>query len=216
MNRSNERAKGFSLIEVLLSVAMFGLIITTIVGGLIYGQDSTALSGSRARAVSIAEEGLEAVRNMRDASFSNLVDGTYGLAVTGNQWVFAGTSDAVDSFFTRQITVSAAGTNRKQLTSTVTWQQNAQRTGNVSVVSYMTNWKVTVTPTPTPTITLSATPTIVVNSCATYCQSLSTYSTGTCRQNITKCSKSDQMYQSGGDTYCTGGSNADTCCCTPL
>ena len=40
---------------------------------------------TRARAATLADEGLEAVRNIRDANFSNLTDGTFGLTTTGNQ-----------------------------------------------------------------------------------------------------------------------------------
>ena len=52
--------KGFSLVEVLLAVSIFGLLLLFLTGGLIYGQQSTALSGARARAEFLAEEGLEA------------------------------------------------------------------------------------------------------------------------------------------------------------
>lgn len=133
--------RGFSLVEVLLAVSVFALFVTGLIGGLIYGIQSTALGGQRARAVFLAEEGLEASRNIRDANFSNLADGTSGLAISGNQWIFSGSSDTTDGFYTRQITISTAGTNRKQIISTVTWQQSSQRTGSITLTTYLTNWK---------------------------------------------------------------------------
>lgn len=135
------KQKGFSTIEALLASSILVLIVTAFMGAFIYGSESTALAGQRIRAAFLAEEGLEASRNIRDASFSNLSDGTNGLAISGNQWTFSGSSDTTDSFYTRQITISTAGTNRKQVVSTVTWQQNNQRTGNVSLTTYLTNWK---------------------------------------------------------------------------
>ncbi len=134
---------GFSTIEALLSASILVLIVTAFMGAFIYGSQSTALAGQRTRAAFLAEEGLEASRNIRDAAFSNLSDGTKGLTISGNQWIFSGSSDTTDSFYTRQITISTVNgdSNRKQIVSTITWQQNNQRTGSVNLTTYLTNWK---------------------------------------------------------------------------
>lgn len=192
-------SKGFSTIEVLLSSSILILIVAAFMGAYIYGSESTALAGQRARAVFLAEEGLEASRNIRDSGFSNLVNGTNGLAISGSQWIFSGASDITDSFYTRQITISAAGTDRKQVASTVTWQQNNQRTGSVSLTTYLTNWRNTTS----------------IPSCTIYCQTIGSYTLGTCRENTLQCTSNGETYEAGGDIYCTGGANADTCCCRP-
>src|SRR3989344_2787064 len=83
---------GFSLVEVILSTSVFVLLVTALVGAYLYGQESTALAGNRARAALLAEEGLEAARNIRDAGFPNLTDGAYGLTTTSNQWNLSGSS----------------------------------------------------------------------------------------------------------------------------
>lgn len=197
---------GFSLVEVLLAVSVFSLIVTALTGGLIYGQQSTALAGMRSRAAILADEGLEAARNIRDENYSNLVNGTSGLVISSNQWTFSGSQDTTD-IFTRQITVADAGTNRKQITSTVTWQQNPQRTGNVTLTTYLTNWKASAGGGPP-------------NSCASYCQSLPAgYTNGTCRQNTQQCTNNGETYESGGDAICVtnfpGDPSHNTCCCLP-
>jgi hypothetical protein len=130
---------GISLVEILLALSILVLLITVVAGALIYGNESAHLAGSRSQASSIAEEGLEAVRNIRDNNFTNLVDGTYGLAVSGNQWVFSGSSDTID-IFTRQIVISTVDTNTKQIVATVSWQENAQRSDSIILTSYLTNW----------------------------------------------------------------------------
>ena len=127
--------KGFSLVEVLLSVAVFALLVGGLLGALVYGQQSTLLGGNRARASYLAQEGLDAVRNIRDVSFANLVDGTYGLTTTGNKWTLAGSSDTQD-IFTRQIVISTVNSSKKQVTSTVTWQQNLQRPGSITLTTF--------------------------------------------------------------------------------
>ncbi len=130
---------GFSLVEVILSTAVFALFVTAFAGAYLYGEEATMLAGNRARATMLAEEGVEAARNLRDPLFTNLVDGTYGVTTTSNQYNFAGGSDS-DGFFTRSVGISSVDAKRKDITSTVTWQQNSQRTGSVSVVSRLTNW----------------------------------------------------------------------------
>jgi len=130
---------GFSLIEVILASSIFILLATAFIGAYLYGEESTALAGERARATLLAEEGLEATRNMGDENFSNLTAGTHGLALSGNQWVFSGLSDT-NGIFTRQLAITTADAARKNVTSKVTWQQNAQRTGLVSLITELTNW----------------------------------------------------------------------------
>lgn len=191
----NKLNKGFSAIEIILAASIIVLAITALVGALIYGRESTALAGERARATFLAEEGLEAARAIRNSSFANLINGNHGVAVLGSNWVFSGSSDTTD-IYNRQISVSDLGTNRKQIISTVTWQQNSQRSGSVVLTSELASWQGAVT-----------------TSCTLYCQSLGIYTTGTCRPNPIQCTNNSEVYESGGDSFCTGGPNADTCCC---
>lgn len=132
-------SKGFSTIEALLSSTILILIVTAFMGAFIYGSESTALAGQRARATFLAEEGLEASRNIRDAAFANLTDGTHGLVGSGNQWILSGTSDTKD-IFTRNVDISDLGTNRKQVVATVNWTQNLQRSGSVILTTELSNW----------------------------------------------------------------------------
>jgi hypothetical protein len=143
----------------------------------------------------LAEEGLEAVRNIRDHDFSNLTDGTYGLAVSNNQWSFSGSEDITD-IFTRQIIISTIDSDTKQARAIVSWQQNQQRTGTAELVTYFSNWADIVGP----------------GGCAGYCESLE-YATGICRANPKQCVGNGETYESGGDEFCTGGGGSDTCCC---
>lgn len=140
IKRSTGGRSGFSLVEALLASSIFALIVTAVVGAVIYGRESTALAGLRSRAVFLAEEGLEAVRNIRDQSFANLPDGTFGLNSSGGQWIFSGQSDTT-GIFTRQIAIITAGVNRKQITSLVSWQQSVSRPGSAVLTTYLTNWR---------------------------------------------------------------------------
>lgn len=130
---------GFSAVEALLATALFALIAVAISGSLIYGQQSGTLAHDRIQAALLADEGLEAVRSISDDSFTNLTDGTYGLQISGNQWVFSGSSDS-SGVFTRQVTIATVDASRKNITSTVTWQETPQRTGTVAMETRFTAW----------------------------------------------------------------------------
>lgn len=136
---TTKRKKGFSLLEVMLAIGLFSMLVTAFAEAIIIGQQNTALSGARMRAALIAEEGLEAVRNMRDQDFTNLVDGSHGLTIANNQWSFSGTQDATD-VFTRQVTITSVDPNTKNVVSAVTWQQNPGRTGSIDLTTHLTNW----------------------------------------------------------------------------
>jgi len=130
---------GASVVEVVLSGAVLALLVTALVGGMVYGQQSGALAGERARAVLLAQEGLEAVRSMRDGSFSGVGDGAHGLSISGGRWIFSGTQDTIGEF-TRQTVVTSVDARRKDVSATVTWQQSLQRSGTVSLATRLTNW----------------------------------------------------------------------------
>lgn len=193
---------GFSLVEIVLASSIFALLVTILIGAYLYGQESTTMAGSRARATMLAEEGLEAVRNIRDSSFSNLSDGTHGLSTSGNQWNISGSQDVTD-IFTRQIIISSIDSNRKSVTANVTWQQNPQRNGIVSIATRFTNW---IKSAPPPA------------SCNAYAVEQG-YGTGTCRQNTQQCTINGETYLPEGDAICItnfpGDTSQDTCCALP-
>lgn len=194
----NTSPKGFSLVEVILSAALFGMLALALVSAYLYGMQSTALAGSRARAVFLSDEGLQAVQNISDEDFAFLNDGTYGLSTTSNQWDFLGSSDTTD-IFSRNIVISAVDEFRKQITSNISWQQNVQRAGSVSATTYITNWQ-------------RAVPISGCNDTAT----LAGYDSGTCRQNSTQCTVNGEDYLPDGDEFCVGGPFANTCCALPV
>lgn len=141
---SKRRDAGFSTVEALLAALVFGVIATGLVGAMVYGRASSASSGDRARANLLAEEGIEATRNIANASYSNLVDGTYGLVKSGGVWTLSGISDNTDSTYSRQVTIASAGTNRKSVTSTVYWSQPGSTLGYTQMTTRITNWEASI------------------------------------------------------------------------
>lgn len=140
MNKRLKRIRGFSLVEVLLSIAVFLLLAMGLVSAILYGEESTALAGKQARAMLLAKEGLEAVRSIRDADFANLSAGTHGLATTGGAWTLSGSSDTED-IYTRSVTLTQVDANTFLAESQVTWDQNLQRSGTIILPAYFTYWQ---------------------------------------------------------------------------
>lgn len=140
MARLPSHERGIAIIEMILVVATF-MVVAMVFGNSIVGSEENAVvSGKRAKATAVAEEGIEAVRNMSDESFDALMVGSHGLSKAGNVWNFSGTSD-VNSGFTRTVEVTDVDSSTKQVTVTVTWQQSALRTGSVQVTEKMTKWR---------------------------------------------------------------------------
>lgn len=131
--------KGFSIIEAIVASSVFALLVTSLIGALMYSSRVSQFTGASSRATFLAKEGLEAARSIRDKDFANLVDGAYGLAVSGNEWNFAGTED-ITNIFTRNIEITTVDANTKQATSNINWQDKGQNR-SVSLTTYFTYWQ---------------------------------------------------------------------------
>lgn len=140
MKKAWSTTRGFLLIEIILTSSLFILFLTAFAGVFYYGLQSSTAAGNRGKAVMLVDEGMEAVRSIRNMNFSNLVDGTYGLSYSNSQWNLIGTPD-VSGLFTRQVVITTVDPNRKQVTVTVTWQETPSRPGSVSAQARFTNWK---------------------------------------------------------------------------
>jgi len=148
------RREGMSVVEVILAGALFVIVAIPIVGLLIQSFTSNRLGNEETIATQYAAEGLEAVRDIHNRSFSALANSTgTGVAVVGGVWTFSGTSSTFGKY-TRIITVSstfrdvsgnivASGTpdpDTKQVISTVSWNRGAF-TDSVALNTYLTNWR---------------------------------------------------------------------------
>lgn len=131
--------KGFGLIEIILSVAMVSVFITIFIGAILDSEESLVLAEKRKVAVRVAESSLEAVRNIRDTSYSNLLDGNYGLTILNGRYELLPASDLVDNIYTRTIHISTVDNMTKKVESNVTWIQNERRNGSITLVTYLVN-----------------------------------------------------------------------------
>ena len=131
--------RGFSLLEAIIATALVGLFVSACTAGLAYGVRATKDAGRKQQAMYLAEEGLAATQNIRDAAFTNLTNGTFGVTTTGNQWNLSGASDTT-SIFTRAVTIATVDASKKQATSTVTWTDTTTKAQTLSLVTYFSDW----------------------------------------------------------------------------
>lgn len=105
--------KGFSLVEVVIASAIISIITFSIVSAAQKGLVLSLRALHQTQASYLLEEGAEAVKNVRDTSWSSIsaltVGTTYYLSfnTTSNIWSLSTTANKVDNFFTRTVLVSS-------------------------------------------------------------------------------------------------------------
>ncbi len=134
-----QHERGSALLEALLGVALLGMFLVILAGSITYLEQSTLRANQHADALSLASEGLEAVRSMRDADFALLTNGAHGLTHANGVWEFSGSSDLSTSS-TRIITISHEGASTTRIISIVRWGQ-AGHTTDTSLETYLTDWR---------------------------------------------------------------------------
>jgi len=132
--------RGFSLVEVLLAAILISGLVLAIIPALITIRESDASNAAYTHAQELAEAGLEAARSIRDGGIANLTAGDHGLTVNGSVWAFSGTNETIGDY-TRVINVTNIAAQIAEVTSTVSWTNTPQRTGTVSLVTRLTNWR---------------------------------------------------------------------------
>ena len=134
------RQRGFSTVEVLLAATVFGMLVTAVSGAMVYGRVSNADAGETNRAHYLAEEGVEAIRNIRDVSYASLpASGDWGLQKSAGVWTLAGTSDS-NGIFSRKATFTTVDTTHKDVVVTVSWNNGAVA-NQVTATARFVNWK---------------------------------------------------------------------------
>jgi len=132
--------KGFSLVELLISLAVFLVFVTVTVNIIVNTNKQVLNSNNKDRATSLVEEGLEAARNIRDVNWEDLTVGTYGLSSSGNKWSLIGTSDVTD-IFTRSLIISNINANQKKVIAIVSWSDKVSQNNSINANTYLTNWR---------------------------------------------------------------------------
>ena len=132
---------GFSLLEIIIALGIFVMGASTLTVLVFAGHFGTQQGGDIILAESLAQEALEATRTIRDEDWSNILDGVHGLSTSGGAWAFSGTSELIDSKFTRSVTISHIATGTKAVLAQVEWQNQSGQTKAIRYNSRITDWR---------------------------------------------------------------------------
>lgn len=139
-------SKGQSLVELMVVMGIFTTFFTGLVFFIFASFFIGQLSYDLIKANFLAEEGMEAVRSIRDNNFSNLIAGNYGLVISGGHWnLVPGIEEDLASQLNngRRIILveDDLDPNRKKITSTVTWDFTSNRPEEVKLITYLSDWQ---------------------------------------------------------------------------
>ncbi len=150
--------KGFSVVEIVIASSILLLVVVSIFSSYAIALVATQKNTAQLQAAFLAEEGIEALKNMRDFGYasyiSSLSNGTsYRLAWSNSHWQATTTNTFVDGTFDRTFVLSAVSrdgnhdivtsggtvdSNTKKVTVTVAWKDGSA-TSTKSMEAYVTN-----------------------------------------------------------------------------
>lgn len=137
---------GQSLIELLIAMGVFVLVVSATTSLILDVYLSDRVGRERMIATFLAKEGMEAARSIRDNNWGNLTNGEHGLVISGINWAFQGNQEDVSAQLRegeRKIIVEEVDSDRKKVTSQIIWKTTEARSQDVSLITYLTNWKAT-------------------------------------------------------------------------
>lgn len=133
--------KGQSLVEAIVAIGITVLVITGLVVLAVGAVRSATVSRNRALAVQYAQEGMEALRSIRDRSFAELpVGGTNRLVWTGSEWSTLAGTESLETLFTRSFTSESVSSGKLKIALTVAWADSAG-SHTVDLTTYLTDWQ---------------------------------------------------------------------------
>ena len=148
--------KGLTLVEIIIAGAIIATALFAIVSFLIFARGTSLQNVNVAEATSLAQEGMEAVRTMRDEAWSSVsTAGTYYPVIQSGKWILIPADPGpINGLYTRAITIedvsrdpatndiSSSGNadpNTKKVTVAVTWSLSG-RNKDVTLTTYITNF----------------------------------------------------------------------------
>jgi len=148
--------KGFSVMEIILAAAIFCIFSSAAISFLFLTLKTETQSEQAQTALQYAEEGIEAVRAIRDDSFDRLSDTEgSGLVFSDDKWDFGGDYDEF-GIFKRTIAINEAkrdgdnniiseggedDPNMKKIVSSVSWTSPSGGNVSVEITAYLSRWK---------------------------------------------------------------------------
>lgn len=148
------KQKGMSLIEIVFAIMIFAIFSICIFYVSLDNLRKNSNIEMDSSALMYAQEGIEAVRNVRNKNYLLLENGSYGLKQTEEGWELTEEEENIDGFYSRIITIediyrddngniSDSGEidpDTKKITSEVSWHPNQILPKSKILTTYLSNW----------------------------------------------------------------------------
>lgn len=150
--------QGQSLLEAIIAMAIFVLVAVSIATLVLGSFTALQNAGAQTQATAIAQEGIEAVRSIKDGAWNELKYNQSKIAINSNQWILSGegTTEQIGNYL-RTISFSDvcrdAGNNivdcpgvytdiySKKVSVSVSWPIRGGTNVSVQQIAYLTNWQ---------------------------------------------------------------------------
>ncbi|MDP1710410.1 MAG: hypothetical protein Q8L46_00490 [candidate division WWE3 bacterium] len=142
-SRTSNFRSGQSLVEAIAAIGITVLVVTGLVVLATGAVRSATLTKNRSLAVQYAQEGMEALRSVRDRDFTALpTSGTNRVVWTGSEWSTLTGSETIVSHirYTRSFTSTLISAGKLKIAMTVAWTDSAGA-HTVDLTTYLTNWQ---------------------------------------------------------------------------
>jgi prepilin-type N-terminal cleavage/methylation domain-containing protein len=139
----NKKA-GFSLLELVLAIAIFSFSSFVLASLLIEANINTRFNTEKIEALTYAKEGIEAVEFIRNNNWSNIQVGEHGLLNEAGVWSFSGSTDTIENKYIRKVTITErdpVSTSTKNILVNITWSLTPLRSVSVNLETVLANWK---------------------------------------------------------------------------
>lgn len=150
--------RGFGLVEVIVAISIILLVLSSIYGVHVFYIKTVFSNINKVRATFLLEEGVEAIKLIRDQNWENIadlsVDEDHFLAFNGNFWQVTDANVFIDALFERKFSlervrressgvISSSGASydedTRKVNVTVSWFDGTA-TSSRSISTYITNF----------------------------------------------------------------------------
>lgn len=152
-HRLRKNQYGETFVEVLVAIALAGMLLPVLATAFVTASKGRPTAQNQLEASAMLREATEALRVVQETGWSNLPNGTYHPAISGNTWVLVPGAEVINGF-TRQMVLTSAQRDAsgnyvksggtvdaatKQVVTLVSWLQ--PYSGSIEATNYLTHWQ---------------------------------------------------------------------------
>lgn len=140
MRHKPKTHKGLTLLSIVLSIGLFGIIIPSLFNAIMGANTTINDLTQEFEANAIMTQTIQALQSIQAQNFTNLTTGTHGLTTGSGYWQLSGSSDTIDSKYTREVTIASGGTDIVDISIQIYWTNLVAVNRDITHSITLTNW----------------------------------------------------------------------------